>query len=59
MRDVMTVEQAAEYLQMHVETVRRHCRNAKLPAVKIGGQWRLYRKQLVEWFRNSPNEKIS
>lgn len=36
-----TVDQVAEMLQMHVKTVRRYIREGKLPAAKVGKQWRV------------------
>jgi len=34
--ELWTVEQVADYLQLHPETVRRWIRAGKLPAVKLG-----------------------
>ncbi len=36
-----TVDQVAEMLHMHVKTVRRYIREGKLPAAKVGKQWRV------------------
>lgn len=36
-----TVDQVAEILHMHVKTVRRYIREGKLPAAKVGKQWRI------------------
>lgn len=39
---LLTVEQAAEHLQMHPDTVRRLLREGSLPGVKLGKrQWRI------------------
>ena len=35
----LTVEQVAEYLTVHVETVRRYIREGVLPANKVGTMW--------------------
>jgi excisionase family DNA binding protein len=43
---LLTVGQAAQVLHLHVRTVRRLMREGKLPARKIGGQWRLPGSQL-------------
>ncbi len=42
-REVLTVEQAAEYLQMHKGTVYRYIREGLLPAVRLGKVYRLLR----------------
>ncbi|BES66321.1 helix-turn-helix domain-containing protein [Gottschalkiaceae bacterium SANA] len=36
-----TVDQVAAFLHMHVKTVRRYIREGKLPAAKVGKQWRI------------------
>lgn len=44
--DWMTVQEAAAYLKLSIETVRRYLRDHKLKAVKIGRQWRIRREEL-------------
>lgn len=43
---LLTPEQSAEYLQMHVDSVRRLLRTGKLPGVKVGGSWRVLKTEL-------------
>src|SRR5678815_186334 len=38
---VMTSVEAAEYLKMHVKTVCRLAKERKIPAKKVGSEWRL------------------
>jgi excisionase family DNA binding protein len=47
-RDLLTPEQVAEYLQVHVETVRRWLRSGELRGVNLGGRarWRVRREDL-------------
>lgn len=45
-REVLTVEQAAEYLQIHKVTVYKYIRNGVLPAAKLGKVYRIYRRDL-------------
>ena len=44
-----TVDEIAEALKLHPYTVRRLCREGKIPCFKFGGQWRLEKKRLQEW----------
>lgn len=44
--EALTPEQAAEALQVATETIRRLIRAGKLPAVKIGRQWRIARSAI-------------
>ncbi len=50
MREILTVAQAAEYLQVNPETVRRAARAGRLPAARIGRQWRIRRADLDRLF---------
>lgn len=47
--DVLTANQAAELLQLHVETVRQLSRDNRLPHRKIGGSYRFSKRRLLEW----------
>ena len=37
-RDWLTTEEAAEYLQVHVNTLRRWARDGVIPAAKLGNR---------------------
>jgi excisionase family DNA binding protein len=37
-RDWLTTEAAADYLQVHVETMRRWAREGVIPSVKLGNR---------------------
>jgi len=47
-KEIMTCDEVAEYLRVHVSSVRRWSRSGKLMAYKVGGRgdWR-YREQDV------------
>jgi excisionase family DNA binding protein len=46
---VMTSVEAAEYLKMHVKTVCRLAKEGKIPAKKVGSEWRFLRSVLDRW----------
>jgi len=46
--EVLTPEETAEFLKIHVGSVLRLCRQGKLPGVKIGGGWRIPKSALIE-----------
>ena len=46
---VMTSVEAAEYLKMHVKTVCRLAKEGKIPAKKVGSEWRFLRQVLDRW----------
>ncbi|HPO35362.1 MAG TPA: helix-turn-helix domain-containing protein, partial [Syntrophales bacterium] len=39
-KEIMTVKQVAEYLQMDEHTIYKLARSGQIPAIKIAGQWR-------------------
>ena len=47
-----TVEEMAKALKLHPYTVRRLCRDGKIPAFKFGGQWRFDLKEIDAWVRS-------
>ena len=50
---VMTSVEAAEYLKMHVKTVCRLAKEGKIPAKKVGSEWRFLRPVLDRWLTES------
>ncbi len=44
--EILTVEQAADYLQVHKMTVYRYIRDGMLPAAKLGKMYRLFRRDV-------------
>jgi excisionase family DNA binding protein len=51
---LLTPEESAKYLKMHVDSVRRLLRNDKLPGVKVGGGWRIPKKALDDMLAGKP-----
>lgn len=47
--EVLTSEQAAEYLQLGLSTVKRLARAGAIPAAKAGRQWRFRKADLDAW----------
>jgi excisionase family DNA binding protein len=48
-KDVMTVPELCEYLQLSEAKVREMLRQGTLPAVLIGRQWRIRRSAIDRW----------
>ena len=47
----LTIKQAAAYLQMAPSTMYRIVQERRLPAAKVGGQWRVRKDLLDEWLK--------
>lgn len=50
-QEIMTTKDVADYLHVHPLTVHRYAREGKIPAFKIGTDWRFHRKYLEKWIR--------
>lgn len=45
----LTLEQAAETLQVSKRTLHRLIQQRQMPGLKIGGQWRIPESQFLKW----------
>ena len=48
---LLTISEVADYLRLHLSTVYRLAREERLPAVKIGNQWRFHKEHIEEWLK--------
>lgn len=46
-RAMLRPAEVADLLDLHVNTVYRLFRNQIVPACKVGGSWRIYKKDLI------------
>ncbi len=54
---VLTLKEAAEYLNVHGDTLRRRAKNGTIPAFKIGTDWRFWRGSIDNWIRRMEREQ--
>jgi len=47
----LTLEQIAEYLQMSTSSIYKMAQKGKIPAYKVGRQWRFKKEEIDEWVR--------
>ncbi len=50
-KEILTAKEVAEYLNLHVFTVHKLAREGKIPAFKIGMDWRFQRKAVGRWIK--------
>ena len=50
--EIIDIKQASEYLGIKERTLYALAKNGKIPAIKIGGQWRFKRSQLDAMFED-------
>jgi len=53
--NLLTVGQVARYLKVDKFTVYRLVSQKKLPAFKVGSQWRFKRKMIDAWLMSNSN----
>lgn len=59
MDEIMTLEEVAKYLKVKPQTIYTWAQNDKIPAAKLGKEWRFKRSVIDKWFDNHINEKFS
>ncbi|MGH8005361.1 MAG: helix-turn-helix domain-containing protein [Limisphaerales bacterium] len=64
--DLMTVEEVARYLRLKPQTIYKWAQEKRIPAVKLGKEWRFRKRILDEWLdgqilenQNDRNDKPS
>jgi excisionase family DNA binding protein len=50
--ETYTAEEIAKYLKLHPYTIRRLAREKKIPAFRVGGQWRFRKDAIDMWSKN-------
>ncbi|MEW6170765.1 MAG: helix-turn-helix domain-containing protein [Candidatus Omnitrophota bacterium] len=52
-KDILTAKELAEYLNIHPFTVHKFAREGKIPAFKIGTDWRFHKKLIDKWIKQN------
>lgn len=50
-KEILTAKEVAEYLKLHIFTVHKLAREGKIPAFKIGMDWRFQKKAIDRWIK--------
>ncbi len=59
MPELMTVEEIAAYLRVNEKTIYRLLKSGKIPATRVGHQWRFDKSSIDSWLqKNSVKAKI-
>ncbi len=53
----LTLEQIAEYLQMSESSIYKMAQGGKIPAYKVGRQWRFKREEIDRWVKTLRKKK--
>lgn len=55
--DVLTVEQAAELLQLSGKTLKRLAQVGRVPGRRVGNQWCFSRQTLIDWLAGPTSDR--
>lgn len=57
--DIMTLEEVAAYLKLRPQTIYTWAQTGKIPAAKIGKEWRFKKSIIDTWFESHFDEKFN
>ncbi len=57
--DIMTLEEVAAYLKLKPQTIYTWAQEKKIPAAKLGKEWRFRKSLIDEWFISHIDETFS
>ena len=52
MEEILTAQEAADFLKMNERTVLKLAAEGKIPAAKIGRRWRFEKNHIIEWLES-------
>lgn len=55
----MTLEEVARYLRMKPQTIYSWAQSGKIPAAKLGKEWRFRRSIIDEWILSHMDDKFA
>ncbi|MCB2230511.1 helix-turn-helix domain-containing protein [bacterium] len=57
--DIMTLEEVAAYLKVKPQTLYTWAQEKKIPAAKLGKEWRFKKSLIDEWYLQHIDEKFN
>ena len=55
----MTLEEVAKYLKLKPQTIYTWAQNNRIPAAKLGKEWRFRKSIIDKWFNNHISGEFS
>lgn len=55
--DILTAQQAASMLRVHIDTLRKMCAQGKIPHQRLGASYRFSRAAIEAWLSMTPEVK--
>jgi len=57
MTNALTLEEVADFLHVHPSTVYRLLKNRRIPAFKMGSDWRFNQESIEQWVKKLEAEQ--
>lgn len=57
--DIMTLEEVANYLKLKPQTIYTWAQEKRIPAAKLGKEWRFKKSMIDEWFNQHIDQKFA
>lgn len=57
--DILTLEEVAKYLKLKPQTIYTWAQDGKIPAAKLGKEWRFRKSVIDRWFNQHIDDKFS
>jgi len=54
----LTLEQVSQYLQVSASSIYKMAQAGRIPACKVGKQWRFKRQQIDRWVQGNRPKKV-
>jgi excisionase family DNA binding protein len=55
---ILTLEEVAEYLRLKPQTIYTWAQEKKIPAAKLGKEWRFRKSVIDKWFNKHLDQKF-
>jgi len=56
-QEILGAREVAAYLQLHLFTVHKLAREGRLPAFKVGRDWRFRRSSIEDWIQQEETQR--
>lgn len=56
-KEVLTVKDIAEYMDMHPMTIYKYVKEGRIPAFKIGSSWRIRKDSIQKWIKENEQQR--
>ncbi|OYU95075.1 MAG: hypothetical protein CFE21_12270 [Bacteroidetes bacterium B1(2017)] len=59
MEEILTLEELAKYLKLKPQTIYVWAQEGKIPAAKLGKEWRFKKSVIDKWFNEHIDQKFA